>query len=138
MATMSIYFDDPFWVGVLEVDTDGKVRAVKHTFGAEPTEPEIYEFLLKHGCDLLERAERAAAADSTTLAAPRINNPKRLAREAARIEPRPSTAAQDAIRLEREQQGKLAKQDHREQRTEAARHRREVLRAKSKAKHRGR
>ncbi|MGI5247147.1 DUF2992 family protein [Dactylosporangium sp. CA-139066] len=73
--------DRPFWVAVLEERfPDGTVRAVGHVFGAEPTNPELYEFLLRHGTALLRRVDRAAAAGD----APRVDLGGRRPRIAGR------------------------------------------------------
>ena len=45
---LTVYFEDPFWVGVFERIQDGKLSAVKVTFGAEPKDYEIQEFILKN------------------------------------------------------------------------------------------
>ncbi|MFI7222821.1 DUF2992 family protein [Nonomuraea angiospora] len=41
---------------MLEIVEDGTVRATRFTLGSEPTDPELYEFLRRHGVALLERA----------------------------------------------------------------------------------
>jgi len=33
---LTVYFEDPFWVGVFERIENGKISAAKVTFGAEP------------------------------------------------------------------------------------------------------
>ena len=33
---LTVYFDDPFWVGVFEHTESGKLSVSKVTFGAEP------------------------------------------------------------------------------------------------------
>ena len=45
---LTVFFDEPFWVGVFERSEKGKLSAAKVTFGAEPNEQEIYEFILKN------------------------------------------------------------------------------------------
>lgn len=35
-ACLTVYFEDPFWVGVFERIDDGKLSVCKVTFGAEP------------------------------------------------------------------------------------------------------
>ncbi|MDX8430340.1 MAG: YjdF family protein [Candidatus Algichlamydia australiensis] len=41
-------YEKSFWVGTFErTDKEGYAVA-RHIFGAEPTDPEIYEFVLKH------------------------------------------------------------------------------------------
>ena len=45
---LTVYFEDPFWVGVFELTTDGKLAVSKVTFGQEPKDHEIYEFIQDH------------------------------------------------------------------------------------------
>ena len=45
---LTVYFDDPFWVGVFERIEDRKLSVCKVTFGAEPKDYEVWEFVLKH------------------------------------------------------------------------------------------
>ena len=47
-SRLTVFFDNPFWVGVYERVADGKLEACKITFGAEPKDDEVYEFLLLH------------------------------------------------------------------------------------------
>ena len=35
-AKFTVYFEDPFWVGVYERSQDGKLEAARVVFGAEP------------------------------------------------------------------------------------------------------
>ena len=47
-SRLTIYFDEPFWVGVFE-ELDGKRLSVcRVVFGSEPTEAEIYAFILRY------------------------------------------------------------------------------------------
>src|SRR5690349_5799924 len=103
MATMTVFFANPFWVAVREVRDLAAVRATRHVFGAEPTDAELYQFLLRHGGALLDRAGRSAVVAGQRAEAP-VRSPKRLARDAARAAQaaRPSTAAQEAVRKELE------------------------------------
>ena len=65
-AQFTLSFDGRFWVGVLELherrrgaeanDQGGTVRAARHVFGAEPSDVELYDFLLIHGGALIDRA----------------------------------------------------------------------------------
>ena len=64
-AQLTVFFDGRFWIGVLEHhelrrggDTIGRaitVRAARHVFGAEPSDVELYDFLLAHGGALIDR-----------------------------------------------------------------------------------
>ena len=38
----------PFWVGVFERVSEGKLSVCKVTFGAEPKDYEVYDFVLKN------------------------------------------------------------------------------------------
>ncbi|NUW45831.1 YjdF family protein [Nonomuraea rhodomycinica] len=140
MVTFSVYLDGSFWVGVLEVTEDGVLRVTRHTFGSEPTDPELYAFLLRHGVALLERASAAPAVPAGERAARRVN-PKRAAKLAARAAARVSsrgTAAQEAMRLELESRKREAAEGRRERRRELAEHKREVARRKRAERRRDR
>ena len=45
---LTVYFEDPFWVGVFERIENGKLSAAKVTFGAEPKDYEVQEFINRH------------------------------------------------------------------------------------------
>ena len=47
-SKLTVYFDDPFWVGVYERISDGLLKVCKITFGAEPKDYEVYEYLLRN------------------------------------------------------------------------------------------
>ena len=138
-TTFTVYFDDPFWVGVLEVcDTDG-VRAARHVFGAEPTGPELHAFALSRDYDRLVRQALACPPAGAVRAVPRPTNPKRAARAAARQQAgRPlTTAAQEAMQAALEQFKKDRRIRSRADREAAAEQRRRRAREKARARHRG-
>jgi hypothetical protein len=41
------YFEDPFWVGVVECQAGGALQAARHVFGAEPSPGEMLVFVQK-------------------------------------------------------------------------------------------
>ena len=45
---LTVFFEEPFWVGVFEHVSDGKVSVCRVTFGAEPKDYEVYDFVLKN------------------------------------------------------------------------------------------
>lgn len=51
-SKLTVYFEEPFWVGVFERISDGKLSVCKVTFGAEPKDSEIWNFILKYYCAL--------------------------------------------------------------------------------------
>ena len=91
-AQFTLYFDGRFWVGVLEHherhrggDVVGQgitVRAARHVFGGEPSDVELYDFLLARGDELIDRAAASppvpASRSAGSSSAPRPN-PKRAA-----------------------------------------------------------
>ncbi len=94
----TIYLEHPFWVGSFErTDSDGFAVARK-IFGAEPSDAEIHEFVLKDFHEL-----KFGEPQEFSLQIKRIN-PKRLQRqvrkemEELKKSQKPSTMAQDVMR----------------------------------------
>ena len=52
IRTLIVYFEDPFWVGVFERIEEGNLSVCKVTFGAEPKDYEVWEFVLRHYYEL--------------------------------------------------------------------------------------
>ena len=44
---LTVYFEEPFWVGVFGRIEDGKLSVAKVTFGAEPKDYEVQEYIQK-------------------------------------------------------------------------------------------
>jgi hypothetical protein len=141
-TTFTVFFEDPFWVGVLEVADEQGVRAARHVFGAEPGAQELYAFGFSRDYDrLVRRAEAAPPALPARGPGPaRPVSPKRAARLAAREQAaiRPSTAAQAAVKAALEQSKTQRRAQSRAQREDEEARRRDLARAKAKARHRGR
>lgn len=76
ISKLTVYFDDPFWIGVFEKIENEKLSVSKVTFGAEPKDAEIQEFILKCYCSL-----QFSPAVSTVVKDIK-RNPKRMQREA--------------------------------------------------------
>ena len=72
---LTVFFEEPFWVGVFERVLDGKLSVCKVTFGAEPKDYENYDFVLKNYYRL--RCSPAVTTDVKEAA----RNPKRVQRE---------------------------------------------------------
>jgi hypothetical protein len=94
-ATFTIYFEDPFWVGLLESEDEGALVVARHVFGAEPSNAQLLHFMLYE----FHRMRRSAPAKGSFQAvASGHRNPKRAIREARRDQVRPpSTKAQAAL-----------------------------------------
>ena len=112
-STLTVFFENPFWVGVYERIDGDRYEVCKITFGAEPKDYEVYEFLLRnwHGLSFSPKLQ------GSTLSERRLN-PKRLQREIKRqLEPRGiGTKAQEALKLQHEQDKKLRQSTSREAR----------------------
>ena len=131
---LTVYFDDPFWVGVFEIIEDGKLSAAKVTFGAEPKDYDVYEFILKHYYSLQFSPAVAAAVKETK------KNPKRMQRDAKRQLQNTGigTKSQQALKLQQEQNKQERKVKSREQKQAKAKRMFELKQQKKKEKHRGR
>ncbi|MER7129883.1 YjdF family protein [Streptosporangium saharense] len=132
MISLAVYYEGSFWVGVLEMVEGDELRVTRFVLGSEPTDPELYAFLMRHGSALLAQTAGSRAVPAGERVERRAN-PKRAAklaaRQAARISTR-STASQEAMRIELESRRREAATDRRERRRELAEHRREVARRK--------
>jgi len=125
---LTVFFEEPFWVGVFERVLEGKLSVCKVTFGAEPRDYEIYDFVLKKYYQL--RFSPAVATDVKETG----RNPKRVQREVRKQIQNTGigTKSQQALKLQQEQLKTERKTVSREQR-EA-----EKQRQKRKEKQRGR
>ena len=131
---LTVYFEEPFWVGVFERVEDGKLSAAKVTFGAEPKDYEVYEFILKHYYSLRFSPAVAAVVKEA------VKNPKRRQRD-VRKQLRDTgigTKSQQALKLQQEQNKQERKEKSREQKSAKERRMFELKQQKKKEKHRGR
>ena len=133
-GNLTLFFEEPFWIGVFERLSEGKLSVCKVTFGAEPKDYEIYDFVLKNYGRL--RFSPAVAADVREAA----RNPKRVQREVRRQVQNTGigTKAQQALKLQQEQWKTERKTVSREQREAEKQRQFELKQQKKKEKHRGR
>lgn len=131
---LSVFFEEPFWVGIFERIENGKLTAAKVIFGAEPKDAEVYEFILKHYYDL--RFSPAVAVDVKT----EKKNPKRIRREVKRqmSDKGVCTKSQMALKLQQEQFKLIRKTKSKEVKQAEIKRRFEQKQQKKKNKHRGR
>ena len=131
---LTVFFEEPFWVGVFERVSDGKLSVCKVTFGAEPKDYEVYEFVLKNYYRL--RFSPAVTTDVKEAG----RNPKRVQREVRKQVQNTGicTKSQQALKLQREQLKPARKIVSREQREAEKQRQFELKQQKRKEKHRGR
>ena len=123
-----------FWVGVFECVSDGKLSVCKVTFGAEPKDYEIYDFILKN----YYRLRFSPAVETEVKEA--AHNPKRVQREARKQIQNTGigTKSQQALKMQQEQIKMERKTVSREQREAEKQRQFELKQQKKKEKHRGR
>lgn len=133
---LTVYYDGQYWVGVVEEQDKGKLKAARYIFGTEPQDEEILHFIREEMWELVSRLSQEVAVK---LSETKKVNPKRLARQAAYELRRKgvSSYAQEALKLEFEKR-KLEKRAYSKQQREAMKARvRELKEKKAKEKHRG-
>ena len=130
---LTVFFEDPFWVGVFERRIGKKLSVCKVTFGAEPKDCEVLEFVLNHYYEL--SFSPAITVESRQTA----DNPKRRQREARKQMEQSgiSTKSQEALRLQREEMKTERRQISREEREEEEARRFELKQMKRKEKQKG-
>ncbi len=133
-CNLTVFFEGPFWVGVFEKIHNGKLSAVKVTFGAEPKDYEVYEFILKHYYDLQFSPAVATVVKETK------QNPKRIQRDIKKSLAKNGigTKSQQALKLQQEQNKQNRKAKSREEKQVEADRLFELKQQKKKEKHRGR
>lgn len=131
---LTVFFEDPFWVGVFERIRNGKLSVCKVTFGAEPKDCEVWEFVLKHCYEL--KFSPAVDAGVRYMA----DNPKRRQRNAGKeMDPTGvGTKSQQALQMQMEQNKQERKEQSREQKLAAEERQFALKQQKKKDKHRGR
>lgn len=131
---LTVFFEKPFWVGVFECVSDGKLSVCKITFGAEPKDYEIYDFILKNYYRL--RFSSAVATEVKEAS----RNPKRVQREVRKQVQNIGigTKSQQALKLQQEQLKNERKTVSREEREAEKQRQFELKQQKRKEKHRGR
>ena len=133
-VVLRVFFEDPFWIGILERVESGRMTVCKITFGPEPKDCEVHGFLAKEYYGLRFSPAVAAAISE------HLKNPKRVKRQ-VREELRESgmgTKSQQALKLQHEQIKTGRKAVSREKKEAEARRQFELKQQKKKEKHRGR
>ena len=128
-----MFFEEPFWVGVFERIEDGKLSVCKVTFGAEPKDYEVLDYILHHYYELvfspaIETEIRQAA-----------DNPKRRNRNARKQLENTGigTKSQQALKRQRKEMKTERRQISRKEREAEAQRRFVMKQEKKKEKRRG-
>lgn len=129
----TVFFEEPFWIGVFERNEDGKLSVAKVTFGAEPKDCDILDFVLKHYYDLQFSSAVETVVKETK------KNPKRVQRDVRKEMKKTGigTKSQQALKLQQEQNKQQRKVENRERNLAKAQRKFELKQKKKKEKHRG-
>ena len=133
----TVFYERKYWVGSFERTDEAGYAVARHIFGGEPTDFEIYEFILQNYTEL-----KFGKLQTFELEVKRMN-PKRMQRQIKREmeklkeTSRPSTLAQDTMREELEQNKKEAKKTTRAEREARKEEQFSLKQVKRKEKKRG-
>ena len=132
---LTIYFEEPFWVGIFERSIDEKFSVCKVVFGAEPKDNEIFGLVLnrysklKYSPEILyEKAFKEKV------------NPKRVQRDVKKQlnNKGVSTKSQQALKLQQEQNKTIRKIKTKEQKGLEKEKMYSLRQQKKREKHKGR
>ena len=132
-GSLTVFFEEPFWVGIFELISDGKLSVCRIVFGAEPKDHEVREFILKHYFELnLSTAVRTEVRHTA-------DNPKRRQRNAGKQMHNIGigTKSQQALKKQREEMKTENIQKSRKRRFAEKQRKFELKQKKHKEKHRG-
>ena len=134
VGKLTVYFEDPFWVGIFERIDGDKLSVAKVTFGAEPKDYEIQEFVSKNYYNLKFSPSAPVTVKRDVV------NPKRRLRETRKQSQISGigTKSQQALQLQREENKLERKVISREIKEAEKRRQFELKQQKRKEKHRGR
>ncbi|MCP5492845.1 MAG: YjdF family protein [Chlamydiales bacterium] len=133
----TIFFEKKFWVGLFERTDKEGYAAARHIFGKEPSDQEVYDFILNQFHKL-----KFGEAKEISIQIQRMN-PKRVQREVRRemervkASTKSSTLAQDYMREEIEKKKKEKKSISSAQKQAWKEAQFSLKQSKKKAKHRG-
>lgn len=132
-ARLTVYFEEPFWVGVYERIEGGKLSAAKVTFGSEPKDYEVWAYFLRHYSVLRFSPAVEAAVPKT------VGNPKRRQRAAAKLVRQDGigTRAQQALATGREAMKTERQRQSRAQKAAETERQFALRQQKRKEKHKG-
>lgn len=130
---LTVFFDDPFWVGVFERADGERLLVCKTVFGAEPRDREVYLLILQNFYKMnfggLTKADIRKKAE----------NPKRRFRDAKKQLGNNGigTRSQQALKKQQEEQKTERRQLSRKRHEEEEKRRFDLKQEKRKKKHRG-
>ena len=133
--TVKVFFQDPFWIGLCERTDSRGCSVCKITFGPEPKEYEVQEFISQNWYRLSFSPAVAEAVRRTE-----HKNPKRMLRQVKKQMNQTGigTKSQQALKLQHEENKEIRGSLSKEKREEEEQRKFALRQQKRKEKHRGR
>lgn len=134
ITKLTVLFEGPFWVGIYERSALGRYEVCKITFGSEPKDYQVYDFILR-----MHRFLRFSPALKADELHEKTVNPKRIQRNIQKQLENTGigTKAQQALKLLQKQNKTERKIISREEREKEKLRRLELSAAKRREKHKG-
>ena len=130
---LTVYFEDGFWHGLFEQEYEGTYQVCRVTFGQEPKEDEILEFLQTQFTQLSFSPEAIVKQHV------KIKNPKRLQRAVKKqVKQKVSSKSQELLQLQCEERKKISKHQSSVQKQLLKQEKFERKQQKRREKHKGR
>ena len=133
--TFTVFFEDRFWVGLFTLTSDNTEKYAWLVFEKEPSNTELYEYVLHNFYQLQFTDYYRIEGGSTT-----VKNPKRRQREISKELKNSygSKKSYEAIKLSLQQANKKKKKEKKKvEKEERAKHIFHIKQIKNKAKHKG-
>jgi len=133
-SKFTVFFEDPFWVGVYERQDEDGYSLARVIFGSEPTDAELFQFILEHYDEFrFSRTMKLSAKQVVE------KNYKRAQREARKVmqEQGIGTKAQQAMKMAMTELKQERREISREELKQENARRYQEQQEKKKEKHRG-
>ena len=131
--TLTVYFEEGFWHGLFEQEHAQSYRVCRVTFGAEPSTQELLDFLNRYYHRLQFSPSIRVMREKT-----KSISPKRLQRQAKKEQMASrSSKSQEALKLQFEEQKKIARVKRKQQKELAKQRKFELKQQKRLEKHKG-
>jgi len=134
-SKLTVFFDDPFWVGVYECRANAVLEVTRVVFGEEPKDYEVFYYFLENWSNL-----RFSPPVGESMRVECKINPKRMQRAINKqlSQTGIGTKAQQALKLQHEQTAIQRKEFNKQRSEEEKIFQFELKQQKKKEKHRGR
>jgi hypothetical protein len=131
---LTVFFEEPFWIGIFARTQNEKYEVARVVFGSEPKDYEVYEFVLKafyhvkYTCSIAVEKQKEKKI-----------NPKRMQRKIKKAvqDNGIGTKAQQAMKLQYEDNKIQKRKKSKEMKEEEKRKRFSMKQQKKKEKHKG-